>query len=285
MKYLLDQASECPVDNPPPMTMIINIPERVLLIKVTRMAGASGQATGYVLVFHDVTSVVSVAGGNSNGNGDTRGAPVPAGLPIRLRKIPTVQGKVIDFVDVEGVISIRSDGHYTRVLTTHGNRFCNLAIGELETRLDPQRFMRVHRSHIANLGAGLAAVSRGRPAAAAPAGRERRGAGLAHQPGRTAGAAGPPDRPSGLIRTHRFPSSAARAKRRDLQFVQRRCSSCSAAPHKRTGGPNGRLQAPPQRDEHPPALTSTPRPEATRDAAAPASDTARTGGLHDSTRL
>src|SRR6201988_1247653 len=32
VKFLLDQA-ECPVSNPPPMTMIINIPERVLLIK------------------------------------------------------------------------------------------------------------------------------------------------------------------------------------------------------------------------------------------------------------
>lgn len=143
VKHLLDQASECPVDNPPPMTMIINIPERVLLIKVTRMAGASGQPTGYVLVFHDVTQVVSAQG---------RGAG-PARAPIRLRKIPTAQGKVIDFVDVDAVLSIRSDGHYTRVVTRHGGRFCNLAIGELEARLDPERFMRVHRSHIANLGA------------------------------------------------------------------------------------------------------------------------------------
>ena len=35
VKFLIDQA-ECPVSNPPPMTLIINIPERVLLIKVSR---------------------------------------------------------------------------------------------------------------------------------------------------------------------------------------------------------------------------------------------------------
>jgi len=37
VRFLLDQA-ECPVSNPPPMTMIINIPERVLLIKVSGMS-------------------------------------------------------------------------------------------------------------------------------------------------------------------------------------------------------------------------------------------------------
>jgi hypothetical protein len=32
VEFMLDQASQCPVSAPPPMTMIINIPERVLLI-------------------------------------------------------------------------------------------------------------------------------------------------------------------------------------------------------------------------------------------------------------
>ena len=41
VKFLIDQA-ECPVSNPPPMTMIINIPERVLLIKVTKMSDLRG---------------------------------------------------------------------------------------------------------------------------------------------------------------------------------------------------------------------------------------------------
>lgn len=58
VKFLLDQA-ECPVSNPPPMAMIINIPERVLLIKVTKLADANGDTTGYALVFYDITDAVS----------------------------------------------------------------------------------------------------------------------------------------------------------------------------------------------------------------------------------
>ena len=50
VKFLLDQA-ECPVSNPPPMTMIINIPERVLLIKVTKLSDLRGDTAGYTLIF------------------------------------------------------------------------------------------------------------------------------------------------------------------------------------------------------------------------------------------
>ena len=146
VEFLLDQAegsSGCPVPNPPPMTMIINIPERVLLIKVTRMTGSTGQGTGYVLVFYDITDVVSAQDGGSTAPEARR----------RLLKIPTVAEQTIVCVDIDEVLCISSDGHYTRVLTAGDNRFCNLAIGDLETRLDPERFVRVQRSHIVNLQA------------------------------------------------------------------------------------------------------------------------------------
>ena len=39
--FLLDQASSCPMVSAVPMTMIINIPEQVLLIKVTRLGRPS----------------------------------------------------------------------------------------------------------------------------------------------------------------------------------------------------------------------------------------------------
>jgi DNA-binding LytR/AlgR family response regulator len=59
-------------------------------------------------------------------------------------------GQIV-LVDVDEVHGIQSDGHYTRVLTAQGSRFCNLSIGDIEARLDPEHFMRVHRSHIVNL--------------------------------------------------------------------------------------------------------------------------------------
>lgn len=148
--FLLAQAAEsatCPVSNPPPMTMIINIPERVLLIKVTRMGGADGRTRGYVLVFYDITEVVAA--------GDAVAAPGSAAASPpqrrRLLKVPTSAGQRIVLVDADHIVHLQSEGHYTQVATAEGRRFCNLAISDLEGRLDPEQFMRVHRSHIVNL--------------------------------------------------------------------------------------------------------------------------------------
>ncbi len=143
VESLLDQAGACPVANPPPMAMIINIPERVLLIKVTQLTDGQRSPAGYVLVFYDITEAVS-------------GEGLPGQAPEarrRLLKLPTVHEQKILLVPADEVLCIRSDGHYTRVMTAEGSRFCNLAIGDLETRLDPEHFVRVHRSHIVNLRA------------------------------------------------------------------------------------------------------------------------------------
>jgi hypothetical protein len=140
VKFLLDQA-ECPVSNPPPMTMIINIPERVLLIKVAKMSDMRGETWGYTLVFYDITDAV------------TRDEPgLPRGDAKRqLLKIPTVSANRIVLVDAASVRYVRAEGHYTWVHTAQGASFCNLNIGDLESRLDGATFMRIHRSYLANL--------------------------------------------------------------------------------------------------------------------------------------
>ena len=145
VKFLLDQA-ECPVSNPPPMTMIINIPERVLLIKVTKLGDLRGDTAGYTLIFYDITELVS---------GE---APAISTEPTlkpqakrQLNKIPTVSQNRIVLVDVEAVTYIRSEGHYTWVSTAQGSSFCNLNIGDLADRLDGASFFRIHRSYLANL--------------------------------------------------------------------------------------------------------------------------------------
>jgi DNA-binding LytR/AlgR family response regulator len=108
------------------------------------MSGRDDHTTGYTLVFHDITDVVSA---------DDTSAPARPDQRRQLNKIPTVAGQKIVLVDADDVLCIRSEGHYTRVCTATGTRFCNLAISDLETRLDAQAFMRVHRSHLVNLRA------------------------------------------------------------------------------------------------------------------------------------
>lgn len=141
--FLLDQASGCPVTGAVPMTMIINIPEQVLLIKITRLGDHLGNTTGFVLVFYDVTQVVSK-------DTPTEGAPA---ANVRLHRVPMVANHRVTFVDTHDVLSLESQAHYTRVLTRDGFHFCNLSIGDLQARLDPAQFMRVHRCFIVNLHA------------------------------------------------------------------------------------------------------------------------------------
>lgn len=128
------------------MAMMINIPERVLLIKVSKIGDAQGVTNGYTLVFYDITEVVSqeVEGGSARGGRE-------AGDKRLLRKIPTIKQNRILLVDVPSVSFIRSEGHYTWVHTGQGNQFCNLNIGDIESLLDPKLFLRVHRSYIVNL--------------------------------------------------------------------------------------------------------------------------------------
>jgi LytTR family transcriptional regulator, CO-responsive transcriptional regulator RcoM len=142
VKFLLDEASGCPMANAVPMTMIINIPEQVLLIKVSRLGNAHGETTGFALVFYDVTQLVG------------QESPVePAARNMRLSRIPMIANQRVAFVDTRDVLSLESQAHYTRVLTREGYHFCNLSIGDLQLRLDPAQFMRVHRCFIVNLQA------------------------------------------------------------------------------------------------------------------------------------
>jgi len=139
VEFLFDQA-ECPVHSPPPMTMIINIPERVLLIKVSKLTDRHGKRCGHTLAFYDITEAVS--GSDAPGREDEK---------RQLRKIPTVRQNRIVLVDTQDVSYIRSDGHYTHVQSASGSHFCNLTIGDLEERLDADSFLRIHRSFIVNL--------------------------------------------------------------------------------------------------------------------------------------
>ncbi len=140
VNMLLDQAAGCPMAHSIPMTMIINIPEQVLLIKLTRLDDVAGAITGFVLVFYDVTAIVQ-ADQTTNTEPSHR----------HLQKIPALARNKISFVDTQDIFFIESQAHTTRLCTPQGFELCNLGIGDLALRLDAGQFMRVHRCFVVNL--------------------------------------------------------------------------------------------------------------------------------------
>ena len=68
-----------------------------------------------------------------------------------LAKLPVQQNKATLFLDLDAIVSIQADAHYTRVHDGSGSFFCSYSLSDLEARLDPVRFLRVHRSYIVNL--------------------------------------------------------------------------------------------------------------------------------------
>jgi DNA-binding LytR/AlgR family response regulator len=52
---------------------------------------------------------------------------------------------------VEEVVAVHANAHYSYIFNGSDKLFCPLAIGEVESRLDGERFVRIHRSHIVNI--------------------------------------------------------------------------------------------------------------------------------------
>lgn len=76
-------------------------------------------------------------------------APEPG--PTRLVRVPVTHNRQTLFLDPEDIVSIQAEAHYTHVHTRDGRYFCAHSVSDLEKRLDPACFLRVHRSHIVNI--------------------------------------------------------------------------------------------------------------------------------------
>jgi len=71
------------------------------------------------------------------------------GPPRRIaQQLPVERDGGTHFVPVDDVVAIHANAHYTYIFDGKTNLFCSLPIGVVESRLDPRRFVRVHRSHI-----------------------------------------------------------------------------------------------------------------------------------------
>jgi two-component system, LytTR family, response regulator len=57
-------------------------------------------------------------------------------------------GRKIISVQLDDILWIEAAGDYTQLHTISGTHLCNLSMNTLEQKLDPDRFLRVHRSYI-----------------------------------------------------------------------------------------------------------------------------------------
>ena len=76
---------------------------------------------------------------------------VPALHRGTARHLPIERDGSTHFLAVDDVVAIHANAHYTYIFDGDDKLFCPLAIGDVESRLDESRFVRVHRSHIVNI--------------------------------------------------------------------------------------------------------------------------------------
>ncbi len=90
------------------------------------------------------------------GGGEEAESLEPKAAPLR---IPVNRNGATRLLTPQEIYAVHADAHYTYVFDGQETHFCNLSISEIESRLDPKTFLRVHRSHIVNV-AHAAALKR-----------------------------------------------------------------------------------------------------------------------------
>jgi NO-binding membrane sensor protein with MHYT domain len=107
-----------------------------------QVAGASAPDTAHPVADHEVQF----------GRGTYAPLGGAGGPPPRIAQhLPVERDGATQFIAVEDVVAVHANAHYTYVFNGTLKLFCPLAIGEVESRLDKNRFIRVHRSHIINI--------------------------------------------------------------------------------------------------------------------------------------
>ena len=92
-----------------------------------------------------------LAGGRDDPTSSERAKNALASAP--LRRLFARRGERIIPIAVDGIIRIQARGDYAEVHAPGGPYLLHVSLTELAGRLDPERFVQVHRSHIVNLDA------------------------------------------------------------------------------------------------------------------------------------
>ena len=74
-----------------------------------------------------------------------------AGAAAHLQRFVIKSGEGYRFVPAVEVASFEAQGNYVRLKTGNGHHLLRITMAELEKRLDPKRFARIHRSTMVNI--------------------------------------------------------------------------------------------------------------------------------------
>ncbi|QWT47260.1 PAS domain-containing transcriptional regulator [Azospira inquinata] len=133
--WLLQEAAAQAPGDASPLAMMINVPDRPLLIKLTALSDRQG-LEGFCLFFYDLPRAGRQA------------LPAPVSGLRPLAKLPVLQGGATVLLDLEEAVHLQAEGHYARIFTARDSFLCHLSLAALERRLAEGAFLRVHRSHI-----------------------------------------------------------------------------------------------------------------------------------------
>jgi diguanylate cyclase len=140
------------------LLFLVPDPDRAPSISTER--GVAELAPEPVSEVAEASAPALAAHAGNNGNGAQpefgRGTYAPlggmGGPPRRFaRHLPIERDGGTQFLPVDDVVAVHANSHYTFIFNGTDKLFCPLAIGEIESRLDNSRFVRIHRSHIVNI--------------------------------------------------------------------------------------------------------------------------------------
>ncbi len=137
--------------------LLLLLPDATRSVTRPRVFEAGDPTRSAIAEVTATPSTIPLAGEGAGDNPEFgRGTYAPlggAGAPPRrfARHLPIERDGGTHFLAVDDVVAIHANAHYTHLFDGRAKLFCPLAIGDVESRLDKSRFVRVHRSHIVNI--------------------------------------------------------------------------------------------------------------------------------------
>ncbi len=124
-----------PIVNPYTLAILVSIATFLIL--------------GFTLLTFVPDSDSDYVANTSNQNRDRRSSNGNT-KELQFKKLPVLKDRKTVFIDYTKIASIKANGHYTTIYTEDKEYFCSFSLTKLLEILDPNIFLRVHRSYVIN---------------------------------------------------------------------------------------------------------------------------------------